>query len=89
MLSEKIIQVYQVSHKKRQPVWAKGLQLQRDCNVQVESIGTTTCTMIFISNEISEAFNHLTTISQFNVETDRMNLIHWRKSKAKFFSADN
>ena len=44
--------------------------LHSDCSVEVKSMGTATCMIVFISKKISEAFNNLSTLSQFNIKRD-------------------
>ena len=53
------------NHKKN-----KSKVLQSDCSVEVKSMGTATCMIVFISKKISEAFNNLSTLSQFNIKRD-------------------
>ena len=38
-----------------------------DCSVEGKGIGTTICTIVFISKQISETFFHYSTLPQFNV----------------------
>ena len=43
-------------------------------------MGTATCMIVFISKKISEAFNNLSTLSQFKSKETYLNLIGWNKS---------
>ena len=43
-------------------------------------MGTATCMIVFISKKISEAFNNLSTLSQFKSKETYLNLIGWNTS---------
>ena len=44
-------------------------------------MGTATCMIVFISKKISEAFNNLSTLSQFKSKETYLNLIGWNTSR--------